>query len=176
MNRKTFMNVVRAEIQSLPYFERKEILDDYTLHFDQSLKEGKTEEEICRGLGDPHELAQEYLKDFCARQPYKRKQNSPGTQAILAILLFFANLILPIPLAISLFAALVSMMVGFASLIIVGVFLLGFFFIDILTVTTGIALIALGVLLIMLTSMLFKGLAFVCGKYIEANARLIRGA
>lgn len=60
MNRYEFLESLDRMLSSLPYSERKEIMYDYEEHFNEGLKEGKTEEEIIVSLGAPDKIAGQY--------------------------------------------------------------------------------------------------------------------
>lgn len=57
MTRNDFLNALYRALLYLPAKERQEIMQDYEEHFAAGLEQGKTEEEICRALGDPGEIA-----------------------------------------------------------------------------------------------------------------------
>lgn len=75
MTRNDFLNALYRELLYLSAKERQEIMQDYEEHFDAGLEQGKTQEEICRSLGDPKEIAQTYLQ---------QSNEEPGTQPLLA--------------------------------------------------------------------------------------------
>ena len=62
MTKNEFLNALHRALLYLPARDRQEILQDYEEHFAAGLEQGKTEEEICRALGDPQEIAQTYLQ------------------------------------------------------------------------------------------------------------------
>lgn len=62
MTKHDFLNALYRALLYLPAKERQEIMQDYEEHFAAGLGEGKSEEEICRALGDPEEIAQTYLQ------------------------------------------------------------------------------------------------------------------
>ena len=80
MTKNDFLNTLYQSLLYLPAKERQEILQDYEEHFAAGIEEGKAEEEICRALGDPKEIAQTYLQQNKAR-PGAYKQDSPPNPA-----------------------------------------------------------------------------------------------
>ncbi len=62
MTKNEFLNALHRALLYLPAKDRQEILQDYEEHFAAGFEQGKTEEEICRALGDPEEIAQTYLQ------------------------------------------------------------------------------------------------------------------
>lgn len=60
MNKATYLNTLNSMLDKLPEDERKDILYDYEEHFRIGMENGKTEEEISIGLGDPRAIARQY--------------------------------------------------------------------------------------------------------------------
>ncbi len=60
MNRTEFFRLLEQQLKSLDDTEKKEILADYNEHFDFAVQSGENEDEICRKLGSPEEIANEY--------------------------------------------------------------------------------------------------------------------
>lgn len=80
MTKNDFLNTLYQSLLYLPAKERQEILQDYEEHFAAGAEEGKLEEEICRALGDPKEIAQTYLQQNKA-EPDAYRQVSPPNPA-----------------------------------------------------------------------------------------------
>lgn len=70
MTKKDYLRKLRRSIKDLPDHIIQDILRDYEEHFDDGRRQGLSEEEISRGLGDPKEVASEYLKMY----PHAKKQ------------------------------------------------------------------------------------------------------
>ncbi len=81
MTKNDFLNTLYQSLLYLPAKERQEILQDYEEHFAAGIGEGKSEEEICRALGDPKEIAQTYLQQNKA-EPGAYRQVSPPNPAL----------------------------------------------------------------------------------------------
>ena len=60
MNKREYLNLLAKELDSMPYRDVKDILDEIEAHFDVAVVDGKTEEQVAEGLGDPIKLAQEF--------------------------------------------------------------------------------------------------------------------
>ena len=60
MNKQQFLSELTRELQERKVPDVEEILADYEEHFACKLAEGRAEEEICRRLGLPADLAEEY--------------------------------------------------------------------------------------------------------------------
>lgn len=74
MNRSEFFEQLISALSSLTPEERADILNDYSEHFAAGAAAGKTEEEICRRLGDPKELAAQYLDG--RQEPRQNEQDA----------------------------------------------------------------------------------------------------
>jgi hypothetical protein len=61
MNKEEFLRDVGRALDEISEAERTEILYDYEEHFMIGKENGKTEEEICLELGNPAEIANNYL-------------------------------------------------------------------------------------------------------------------
>ncbi len=59
MNRKEYMERLWMDLQDLDHSTAEEIIQDFEHHFEQGRKEGRSEEEIARELGDPSSLLDE---------------------------------------------------------------------------------------------------------------------
>lgn len=83
MTRNDFLNALYRSLLYLPAKERQEIMQDYEEHFAAGLEQGKTEEEICRALGDPGEIAQTYLQQSKAGEDgaYQASSAAPRSPA-----------------------------------------------------------------------------------------------
>lgn len=76
MTRFEYLEALDRLLNSLPYSERREIMYDYEEHFNEGLKEGKTEEEIILELGPPDKIAIQYITALVPVQP--EVKNSPN--------------------------------------------------------------------------------------------------
>ena len=64
MNKKQFLSTLTSSLQNISSSERHDILQDFEEHFAIGLKEGKTEEQISKLLGDPYQIGKEILTSY----------------------------------------------------------------------------------------------------------------
>lgn len=62
MTRGSYLDQLDRHLRSLKREKVKEIIADIYNHFDEGIENGLTEEEVADGLGDPKQLAAEYLE------------------------------------------------------------------------------------------------------------------
>lgn len=74
MNKKQFLDLLRYYLRSYPANIINDIVSDYEDHFREGMQNGKTEEEIARELGNPFDIANEYLSSGGSYQ--NSRQNS----------------------------------------------------------------------------------------------------
>jgi len=79
LNRIEFLSILSSQLQGFTEAEKREILCDYEEHFSSGGAEGKTEEEICRRLGDPAAAARQYVE---ARQDAGRMDAPPPPRVV----------------------------------------------------------------------------------------------
>jgi len=61
MTKREYLDRLADALGGMSYAEVKDIKADIEAHFEAAMMNGKTEEEIAEGLGDPKELAAEFL-------------------------------------------------------------------------------------------------------------------
>lgn len=190
MTKKQFMARLERALSPLSAEVRKEILADYEEHFAQGLREGLSEDEICRRLGDPETIAADYIPEE-ARTGSKQAQSGarpapeppPAPKAgrqwsffaglLTALALAALNLLVMIPVFAALFS--VVLVLFLLALIAVAAFAVLLFALPTLGLTFVCAGLLCAALLflfgtIKLMQLCFRG-AF---RYIRANFRLIR--
>lgn len=69
MNEDRFLAALRRALGRMPESEKAEIIYDYEEHFRAGLAEGKGEEQIAAGLGNPRVLGRSYRIDALLEQP-----------------------------------------------------------------------------------------------------------
>lgn len=157
------MNALYQALLYLSAKERQEIMQDYEEHFDAGQEQGKAEEEICRALGDPKEIAQTYLQQSKAGPGFQPLPGaappapafataSPSNERVLYTVLFILDLIfLALPGIPSGFALVIAGVVVLIASIAAGIFassgLLAVFFIAL-----AVALASAGALLMLLVA------------------------
>lgn len=87
MNRKMFLSELERQLRLNHVADIEDILEEYNVHFDIKLADGYSEEEISARLGNPKELAAQYVAQT---GPAVR---SGGSKAITAIGLAFADIV-----------------------------------------------------------------------------------
>lgn len=82
MKKEEFLRDIGNALSGISEKERQEILYDYEEHFMICAQNGKTEEEICEELGDPKEIADNYLLNLTKEEiklEAKEEQKSNGS-------------------------------------------------------------------------------------------------
>lgn len=188
MNRDKFIKILRKELSGIPREDIEDIVYDYEEHFEIGIHKGKTEEEIARELGNPKNIAKSYRASIKITEAEKNPTATNLFKAILAAMaLGFFNLVVvlaPFIVIVTLLFSLYAISVGF---IIGGV---GSFFgtitapflphrvnigmNPIASISFGIGLAALGVLIMIgcfyLTKLLYHGII----KYLKWNIDIIK--
>lgn len=187
MNRKEYLDKLRICLQGLPMDEIEDILSDYKEHFEIGISKGKSEEEISKELGDPREVANNYrttYKPNYNRNSYSTNDSNDNTRKLLiTLMLIFFNLVVAFVPFMTVVALLVAAY-GVAISFIIGGFVILFGFpITIFTpiptphiltsISFGIGFMTLGVLGIILSIYLTKGLYKLVVKYIQWNVEVI---
>ena len=110
MNRNEFMSKLQNTLGNISSTAKDEIMYDYREHFDIGTEQGKSEEEICIGLGDPRSIAKQYRAEYMINKANTDKSASSTLRAVFAALsLGFLNLIFMIPVLV----AIIGMLAGF---------------------------------------------------------------
>lgn len=188
MNRTEFIQTLRNALHGIPEEELKDILYDYEEHFQIGLSKGKTEAEISKELGNPKNIAKSYKASFTISEA----ENNPSSKNLLkaivaATALGFFNLII----VLGPFLAIVGLLVGLYGVSIgfviggigsfFGTIAAPFFPFTIYlgvhpltSISFGIGLVALGVLMLIgsfyLTKLLYQGTI----KYLKWNIDIIK--
>lgn len=68
MNKEQFLTQLEGALKRLPSSEREDIIQDFREHFEVGVSEGKSEEEIAKGLGTPQQIAKEITASFHLEQ------------------------------------------------------------------------------------------------------------
>ncbi|WP_226668981.1 HAAS signaling domain-containing protein [Metabacillus litoralis] len=181
MNKQKFLGELSNQLKSVPQHDRSEMLYDFEEHFKIGIQEGKSEEEISQGLGNPRVIAKDLLVEYRVTQAETDQSVKSMFNVVLAtISLSFFNIIFllgPIVAIIGVYIALSAVALGFTlspiawivSLFFSGLgdFLLGFF--------ASVILCSLGVLMSIGMIYVGKFLYKVILKYIRFNIRIAKG-
>lgn len=191
MNKNEYLFELKRHLQNFPQEEVTDILSDYEEHFSVGLSKGKSEEEISKELGNPRDIAKTfkgayrtYNNDASLTNTYTQT-NDTTRKIVVAILLFFFNLIIVLGPYIAIAGILLSLFITGLGLTIGGfVAFIGFPLViftpiaspHILTsISIGIGLIAAGLLVIILAVYLTKLFVQLTLRYAKWNINLING-
>lgn len=127
MNKKEYMEKLEYGLSSMSYKDVKDILSEIEEHFNVGISNGKTEEEICRDLGSADDLAKAYLegtdlpkalvKKMPAAQNIPVEDSNKSCDTAGVIFVIFFNLLVFIPVWLSVVTFLVAMLGVEAGLI-----------------------------------------------------------
>ena len=188
MNRDDFLRQLRQNLYGLSEDEINDIILDYEEHFQIGLSKGKSEEEISYELGNPRDIAKNYINQSSGtykEEPGSISHNDDARRLLLLILLGLFNLIIVLGpylgvlgivlgifgLGVGLFFAGIGILFGvpFVALGSIGQF-------HILTVFAfSIGFVGLGILCVLLGIYLSKLIYKLTVKYINWNIDVING-
>ena len=63
MTKNQYFKELKKQLKNYGIKENKDILKDYEEHFNEALSSGKTEDEICKNLGTPENVAKQYSSE-----------------------------------------------------------------------------------------------------------------
>ena len=94
MNKKEFLDNLSKYLRGIPGEDEQDIISDFEEHFEMGKKEGRTEEDLAKSLGDPKALANQLKANIMVAQAEKETTAVNITRAVFATLgLGFFNLI-----------------------------------------------------------------------------------
>jgi len=189
MNRKEFFKDLSKYLRGIPREDEEDIINDFEEHFDMGEKEGRTEEDLAKSLGDPKALANQFKASIVVAQAEKETTAVNITRAVFATLgLGFFNLIFVLGPFIAVVSVLFSFFVTGISISAAGIVgLLGTIFSPLFPeyfnlivnpavgIFASIGAICFGVLFFIGTIYLTKGFFRLFIKYIKFNARIVTG-
>ena len=108
MNKQTFMSQLKRQLMPLKQSTRLEIIADFEEHFQDGAISGKTDAQVAEELGDPKDLAQEYLSTADNNEKALGAEKV-GRGIFVGFGLLLLDAIIVIPIVASLFAALISL-------------------------------------------------------------------
>lgn len=85
MKREEYLQRLAAALGKLSATEREEILADYQAYFADAVADGRSEEDICKGLGEPERLARELTAERKLAQWEAEKTPANMKQALGAL-------------------------------------------------------------------------------------------
>ncbi|WFR64054.1 DUF1700 domain-containing protein [Paenibacillus amylolyticus] len=193
MNRQQFMKAMEVHLRPMDPFERAELLADYDQHFELGLREGRREEEIAWELGQPEEIAKEALGDrYDAHTPGSDAFYAPTYQEMrtprnstkatrnffTAIGLLFLNLILGIPLGLTLWS--VWLTIASLSLLVLApvAAVVDFVFLgqlDKAEIFVAIGAFGVGILFALASKSVYRAFKSITLQYINWNKNMMKG-
>lgn len=75
MNKKDFMELLGESLSTYGVSDAREILLDFEQHFEDGIAAGETEEQVCEKLGDPIEIAKQYIPEADIEVEEKKQTN-----------------------------------------------------------------------------------------------------
>ena len=108
MNKRTFMSQLKNHLISLKKSTRQEILADIEEHFKDGELSGKTTAQVAEELGDPKQLAQQYLTTAENNEKTSIPENI-GRGIFVGFGLLLLDAMIVIPIVASLFATLIGL-------------------------------------------------------------------
>ncbi len=189
MNKKEFLDNLSKYLRGIPGEDEKDIISDFEEHFEMGKKEGRTEEDLAKSLGDPKALANQLKANIMVAQAEKETTAVNITRAVFASLgLGFFNLIFvlgPFIGVVGIFAGLFAAAIGTTAGGITG--LLGTIFSPLFPeyfnlivnpavgIFASIGLICFGILFFIGDMYLTRGFFRLFIRYIKFNARVVTG-
>jgi uncharacterized membrane protein len=210
MNKQQYLGILRQELTNLGPAAVNEIIRDFEEHYANGLANGKSEDEITSDLGSPTEIARQYLEGSYEGPPAREEAKTAGPQAAgqtarmaepvsrtgtevksaqpakakinetALVLVIILNILIGIPLWISLFATLFGCWVaagglGVAALVLFVLAIVQTGVAGLILALFGLSLTALAVLAIILMVYLSKWLVSGLIYYIRWNGKLVTG-
>ena len=94
MNKNGFLKALASQLSSLPASDKAEIMYDYEEHFSVGVGQGKSEEQVAQGLGNPTAIAKQYKASHMVERAQVTTTTSNVFRAVIAVVgLGFFNLI-----------------------------------------------------------------------------------
>lgn len=194
MNKKEFMDRLYISLYNISEEEKRDILMDYEEHFQIGLERGLSEEEISKNLGSPEHIAKQFKYSSLVNKAEERTTPTNIVRVIIAgIGLGFFNLILGLPLIITIGSLIITAVAVGASIALAGVSIsiativepLGLSFVSmpympnvssrLMLIFGGVGLTFIGIAVIILFIKATKGFLFAVLKYIKTNVKIITG-
>lgn len=86
MTKKTFIEVLKKNLHMIPIEDMNDLIYDYEEHFTLGEAEGRTEDEICKSLGNPYDIAKQVRADYVIAEAVEESTSSNILRAVLASL------------------------------------------------------------------------------------------
>ncbi|MGG2016119.1 HAAS signaling domain-containing protein [Bacillus sp. S10(2024)] len=94
MNKSEFLKQLGSSLKNIPNSEKKDIISEYETHFISGKQDGKSEEEISKGLGNPKTIAKELHVIYAINNADNKRSLKNMIKAIFSVMsLSFLNFI-----------------------------------------------------------------------------------
>jgi uncharacterized membrane protein len=122
MNKLLYLEKLEKNLRSLPAEEITDIINDFKEYFDVGIERGRSEEELSLSLGNPKMLARQIRLESYIKKAEETKSASNILRAVFtSIGLSFFNLIVMLPVFLTVFSALAVLFACSVSLSAAGV-------------------------------------------------------
>ncbi len=183
MNKQSFINQLKRELGPLKQSTKLEIMGDIEEHFASGQASGKTEEQLAQELGSPKELAQQYIQQAEENERAAISTGAVGRTLLASVGLFLLDVMIMIPIIVSLFAVIVSLWtvplsLGVTAIALILLPLLAFMGFTIpywICIILAIALTALAVAFAIGMIYLSKYFFLMVAAYAKAHYKIIKG-
>lgn len=185
MTKSEFIKELELLLSKLSEDERMDIIQEIEDHFTHGLSDGKTEEEISKSLGNPHQIAREYL----VQHEFKNKDEKGKLKRIWKLTYLIAGLgFFNLVLVVGPFFALVGFVLSFLAVILsLYAIPLAIPFVVLFTeplsfnewglaISIGSTSLGLALLLTLVSIFIVKKLSVWIFRYLQWNYRVIRRA
>jgi uncharacterized membrane protein len=178
LDKKSYLINLENELNFLPLSEKQEVLEDYEEYFVMAHENGRSDEDIIKGLGSPRKIA----KEFLAQSEITKASDNPSLNSVSRAVFATVGLGL-FNLVFVLAPFIVMILIPFSLFVISAVFLTSpiiLLFQEGLTVSfftsifLMIGLVGLGLLLIVASIKLFKYFYQVTLSYLHFNLNIVR--
>ena len=85
MNKNEFLKALESQLYSLPAADKAEIMYDYEEHFRMGVGQGKSEEQVAAGLGNPSVIAKQYKASHMVERAQVTASTSNVFRAVIAV-------------------------------------------------------------------------------------------
>ena len=121
MTRNEFIARLKRELSGLSPTAVADAIADYETHFEEAIAAGRTEAEAASALGDPVRLARELRAELGLKRWDNSKSPSSALSAVLALLgLGALDILILLPILMSVLSAVISLYVAVVLLVVAG--------------------------------------------------------
>lgn len=181
MTKEEYLKVLRKNLKHLSADDKEDVINEYTTHFYSAISDGKSEQQVCKELGNPKQLAKEYNAMITIDHASTYHSFNNIMTAIFAVmglsLLNFVVIAIPFILLISIMAILITFTIGG---------LLGPVMLVVKIIVDGVNSVLLfdgfmaglmfgcGLILLVITIIFFKYIYAIVVKYLKWNIKVVK--